>query len=157
MDIQGQHQISAPPEQVWRDLHDPDVLKLCIPGCKRLDRVDAEHFECDITAKYGPVKATFKSKLTIEECSPPNSYVLAGEGRGRAAGFGKARARVQLAPRGDGTLLIYTAQFMVGGKLAQLGSRLIVATTRRLSDDFFSSFSARFDSLDAQATPLSTP
>ncbi len=145
MDIEGQYQIDAPPERVWQDLNDPEVLQICIPGCESLEQIDEQRFECAITAKYGPVKARFKSRLTIEERTPPSSYVLTGEGKGGAAGFGQGRAHVQLQHHGEGTLLTYAAQFTFGGKLARLGARLMMSKTRKLCDSFFSAFSARFD------------
>ena len=148
MDIQGEYRIAARPEIVWRDLNDPEVLQACIPGCEKLIPINGheDHYECEVLAKFGPVKAKFKSKLAVEDAKPPHSYVLAGEGKGGAAGFGKGRAEVQLSGDGDGTMLRYTAKLTVGGKLAQIGARLMASTTRKLSDQFFDAFTARFDS-----------
>ena len=140
MDIQGEYRIDAPPEQVWRDLNDPEVLKICIPGCESLTEVGNGKFEAEVVAKYGPVKAKFKSKLAVEDSNPPHSYTLTGEGKGGAAGFGKGRAEVQLEADGDGTILRYTARLTIGGKLVQIGSRLMASTTRKLSNQFFSAF-----------------
>lgn len=145
MDIHGEYQIEAPPETVWRELNDPEILRQCIPGCDTLQQVDDDNYLCEVIAKFGPVKAKFKSTLAVEDRDPPHSYALVGEGRGGAAGFGKGRAEVYLASRGTGTVLTYTAHLNVGGKLVQIGSRLLSATTRKLSDQFFSAFTARFE------------
>jgi carbon monoxide dehydrogenase subunit G len=145
MDIQGEYRLDAPPEQVWRDLNDPEVLRECIPGCESMSKVGDDEYECDVIAKFGPVKAKFKSRLAVCDSNPPHSYAIVGEGKGGVAGFGKGRADVRLTPDGVGTLLSYNASLSVGGKLAQIGSRLLGATTRKLSDQFFSAFSARFD------------
>ena len=145
MDIQGEYRIDAAPQEVWRDLNDPDVLRACIPGCESMSQIGKDEYECEVMAKFGPVKAKFKSTLVVCDSNPPHSYAIVGEGKGGVAGFGKGRADVQLAPDGDGTLLSYSASLMVGGKLAQIGSRLLGATTRKLSDQFFSAFAARFD------------
>lgn len=144
MNIEGKHQIHAPLERVWRDLHDPVVLQACIPGCRSMERLENHRFECDIEARYGPVKARFKSLLTIEQRRPPTSYVLVGEGKG-GAGFGTGRAQIHLQRQGESTLLAYDAQFTVGGRISRLASRLMVSTTRRLSENFFDAFAARFD------------
>jgi uncharacterized protein len=144
MNIQGEYRIDANRDEIWRDLNDPEVLRACIPGCESLERIGEDRFACAIVAKFGPVKAKFKSKLAIDESDPPHSYTLSGEGKGGAAGFGKGSAAVILEPDGTGTILKYTAKLMVGGKLAQIGSRLLTVTTRKLSDRFFSAFVARY-------------
>jgi len=148
LDIHGEYRIDAEPEIVWRDLNDPEVLRACIPGCESLEQIGDDHYECEVIAKFGPVKARFRSILAIEDSNPPHSYTLAGEGKGGAAGFGKGRAQVRLTPDAGATLLNYTASLTVGGKLAQIGSRLFSATTRKLSDQFFSAFTARFENND---------
>ena len=148
MDIQGEYRIDAAPEKVWHDLNDPEVLRACIPGCKSLRQVGDDNFECAVLAKFGPVKATFNSTLAVEDRNPPHSYTLSGEGKGGVAGFGKGRAEVCLVGVGAGTVLTYTASLSVGGKLAQIGSRLLSSTTRKLSDQFFSAFTARFETTE---------
>jgi carbon monoxide dehydrogenase subunit G len=148
VDIHGEYRIEADPETVWRDLNDPEVLRACIPGCESLEQIGDDQYECEILAKFGPVKARFKSKLTIQDSNPPHSYTLAGEGKGGVAGFGKGRAEVRLTADAGATVLNYTASLMVGGKLAQIGSRLLSMSTRKLSDQFFSAFTARFENND---------
>ena len=126
---------------VWQALNDPEMLKLCIAGCERIKRTEENRYECLITAKYGPVKTRFKTILAVTNINEPYSYTLIGEGKGGATGFGKGKADIQLRQDGEGTLLRYQAEFSVGGKLAQVGSRLVAATTKKLSNDFFSRFS----------------
>lgn len=148
MEIAGQFRIAAPVERVWRDLHDPEVLKHCIPGCRSLAQLDEHRFDCEIAARFGPLKARFTSRLTIEARVPPRSYVLAGEGSGGAAGFGKGRAHVQLQPLRDGTCLSYVARFTAGGKLSRLGARLMTSTSRKLCDRFFTTLGAHCAATD---------
>ncbi|MEM7542517.1 MAG: carbon monoxide dehydrogenase subunit G [Pseudomonadota bacterium] len=145
MDITGEYRLKGQIEDVWRDLNDPEVLKVCIPGCKSLDQTGDNEFSAEVVAKFGPVKATFKSQLRVEESNPPHSYRLVGEGKGGAAGFGKGGADVELVGEDGGTLLKYDANVAVGGKIAQIGSRLFSSTTRKLADQFFSAFAARFE------------
>ncbi|HCU90221.1 MAG TPA: carbon monoxide dehydrogenase [Gammaproteobacteria bacterium] len=145
MEIQGEYWIDAAPQHVWQDLNDPEVLRACIPGCESISQVGDDEYECDVIAKFGPVKAKFKSKLSVCDSNPPHSYAIVGEGKGGVVGFGKGRADVQLVAEGTGTQLRYNANVTVGGKLAQIGSRLLSATTRKLSDQFFSAFSDRFE------------
>ncbi len=149
MDITGEYKIAAPPERVWEALNDPDVLRQAIPGCEAMTALSDTEIEAVIVNKIGPVKAKFKTVLSITNLNPPNSYTLSGEGKGGLAGFGRGSANVTLSQDGSNTVLSYTADFAVGGKLAQIGSRLIVAATRKIADDFFARFS---ELLNAQAT-----
>lgn len=142
MIIEGEYQLPCSITEAWRALNDPHTLKLCIAGCESIEVIGDNRFECLITAKYGPVKARFKSVLNLTNINAPHSYTLTGEGKGGAAGFGKGKADVQLTQEGEMTTLRYQAQFSVGGKLAQVGSRLVASTTRKLANDFFSRFSA---------------
>lgn len=144
MDIDGEYRLGAPPEAVWQRLNDPGVLAACIPGCESMDRIDDDSFECLILAKYGPVKARFTTTIALSNVSPPVSYTLTGRGQGGAAGFGEGSADVVLEPADDGTVLRYQARFTAGGRIAQVGSRLILSTTRKLAANFFESFSAGF-------------
>ena len=121
MDMSGEQRIPLSQQRVWEALNDPEVLKACIPGCESIDRVSDNEYKVAMTAAVGPVKAKFAGKLLLADINPPNSYSLAFEGSGGAAGFGKGNAQVSLAPDGDGTLLTYKAQASVGGKLAQIG------------------------------------
>lgn len=150
MDIEGKYRIAASPEQVWQRLIDPDVLAECIPGCESMSQLSDESYECLVVAKYGPVKAKFKTTLTISNVNPPVSYTLRGQGQGGAAGFGEGVADVVLEQVEDGTELLYTAKFNAGGRIAQIGSRLIVATTRKLASKFFDVFSSGFAETDSK-------
>ncbi len=140
MDLSGEYRIPADREAVWRALNDPEVLKQCIPGCEELEKVSDTEFTAKVTSKVGPVRAKFKGKVTLSELDPPKSYKISGEGQGGAAGFARGGATVSLAEDGDVTVLSYTADAQVGGKLAQIGSRLIAVTARKLADEFFTSF-----------------
>lgn len=150
MDIEGKYYIAASPEQVWQRLIDPDVLAECIPGCESMSQLSDESYECLVVAKYGPVKAKFKTTLRISNMNPPVSYTLSGQGQGGAAGFGEGVADVVLEQVEDGTELLYTAKFNAGGRIAQIGSRLIVATTRKLAGKFFDVFSSGFAETDSK-------
>ena len=141
MIIEGEHRLPCNVAQAWQALNDPGMLKRCIAGCESIEPAGENRYECLITAKYGPVKTKFKTVLALTNIDAPYSYTLAGEGKGGVAGFGKGKADVQLAQDGEGTLLRYQAEFSVGGKLAQVGSRLIASTTKKMSNDFFSRFS----------------
>ena len=140
MDMTGERYIPLPQQRVWEALNDPEVLKACIPGCDSIEKQSDTEYKVAMTAAVGPVKAKFSGKLQLSDLHPPNSYSLSFEGSGGAAGFGKGSAQVSLAPAAGGTKLAYTAKATVGGKLAQVGSRLIDAASRKMADDFFSRF-----------------
>ncbi len=142
MDISGEYPIPAPRIAVWAGLNDPDILKSVITGCEELVR-DGDGFTATVVAKVGPVKAKFGGRITLSDVDPPNGYTITGEGQGSAAGFAKGSAKVTLLDDGnDGTILRYTANTQIGGKLAQIGSRLIEGTAKKMADDFFSAFAA---------------
>ncbi|MEM7041321.1 MAG: carbon monoxide dehydrogenase subunit G [Pseudomonadota bacterium] len=141
MDMSGEYQIAAPREKVWEGLNDPETLRASIPGCQSLEKTGDNAFSAKVVAKVGPVKATFGGDVTLSNINPPESYTISGEGKGGAAGFAKGGADVKLADDGEGgTILTYTAKADVGGKLAQLGSRLIDGTSKKMADEFFSNF-----------------
>lgn len=142
MNIEGEYQLPCKIGEAWQALNDPHTLKLCIAGCESIEKTGENSFECLITAKYGPVKTRFKTILNLTNINAPHSYTLSGEGKGGGAGFGKGSADVRLSQEGEMTRLRYQAQFSVGGKLAQVGSRLVGSTTRKLANDFFTRFSA---------------
>ena len=140
MDLFGEYRILAGRGAVWAALNDADVLRRCIPGCEELEKVSDREMTATVVAKIGPVKATFKGAVTLENLNPPESYTIVGEGKGGVAGFAKGAADVSLAEDGAETVLSYTVKAQVGGKLAQLGSRLIVSTSRKMADEFFGKF-----------------
>jgi carbon monoxide dehydrogenase subunit G len=142
MEFQGRYQIPAAPELVWAGLNDPEILKACIPGCEEIAKTSPTEFLATATLKIGPVKARFKGKVALSELDPPKRCVLSGEGQGGMAGFAKGSAEVLLALDGSGTSLTYTAHANVGGKLAQIGQRLIDGAARQIADDFFGRFAA---------------
>lgn len=147
MDLSGEYRIAASRKKVWDGLNDPAVLSNSIPGAESLEKVDDNTLQGTVNAKVGPVKAKFTGTVTLSELDPPNGYRISGEGKGGVAGFAKGSAKVTLAEDGpDVTLLTYTADAQVGGKLAQIGSRLIQGTARKMADDFFSRFSAQMES-----------
>ena len=140
MEMTGEYLIPAPRDAVWRALNDAEVLRLCIPGCDELVKRSDTEFEAKVTAKVGPVRAKFTGQVTLSDLDPPNGYKISGEGKGGAAGFAKGGAEITLESQDGGTLLRYTVSATVGGKLAQIGGRLIDATARKMADQFFSRF-----------------
>src|SRR5258707_10620668 len=143
MEMSGEQHIPRPQQRVWEALNDPEILKACIPGCESIERVSENEYKVAMTAAVGPVKAKFAGKLLLSDINPPNSYSLAFEGSGGAAGFGKGSAQVSLKTEGAGTRLTYSAKASVGGKLAQVGSRLIDGVARKMADDFFTAFNEK--------------
>jgi uncharacterized protein len=142
MEMTGEYRILASRQRVWEALNDPEVLKQCIPGCQSLEKVSDTEFNGRVVASVGPVRATFGGKVTLSDLDPPQSYTITGEGSGGVAGFAKGGAKVNLAEEGAETLLTYDVQAQVGGKLAQIGSRLIDGVARKMANDFFGSFAA---------------
>ncbi len=140
MEMKGAYLIPAPRAAVWAALNDVDVLKAAIPGCETINRLSATQIEATVVAKVGPVKASFKGLVTLSDLDPPNGYTISGEGKGGVAGFAKGGAKVRLTDDPAGTLLGYEVTASVGGKLAQIGSRLIDSTAKKLADEFFASF-----------------
>ncbi|MDH5749173.1 MAG: carbon monoxide dehydrogenase subunit G [Rhodospirillales bacterium] len=140
MKITGEYKIPASRQMVWEALNNPDILKQSIPGCESMEKTGDNEFTAKVTAKIGPVKAKFGGRVELSNIDPPNSYTISGEGSGGAAGFAKGGADVALEDDGEGTLLKYTVNANVGGKLAQIGSRLIDAAAGKMANDFFSRF-----------------
>ncbi len=140
MEISGEFDIPASRQQVWEALNDPDVLAQCIPGCESIERESDTAFVAKMKAKIGPVKARFESRIVLSNLNPPQSYTISGEGKGGPAGFGKGSADVTLAESDGNTTLHYTATLLVGGKLAQVGSRLVGGAARKIAADFFGKF-----------------
>jgi uncharacterized protein len=142
MTMNGEVQLAAPREVVWAKLNDAEVLKQCIPGCEELNMTSDTEFQAVATIKIGPVKARFKGKVHLSDIDPPNGYKISGEGEGGVAGFAKGGAVVKLTEKDGGTLLSYDVESQIGGKLAQLGQRLVQGTAKKLADDFFNKFAA---------------
>lgn len=140
MDMQDSRRIAAPRVVVWAALNDPDVLKACIPGCDSIEKLGDDELQAHVTLKIGPVKASFSGKVTLSNIDPPNGYTISGEGQGGAAGHARGGADVRLEEDGDETVLHYEVRAEVGGKIAQLGSRLIDATAKKLAGEFFERF-----------------
>jgi len=140
MELKGQQLINAPRETVYAALNDPDVLKQCIPGCETLNKTSDTNMDATVAIKVGPVKAKFSGAVELTNLNPPESYTIVGEGKGGAAGFAKGKADVTLTEQGDQTLLDYAVHADVGGKLAQLGGRLLEGTAKKLSGEFFQKF-----------------
>jgi uncharacterized protein len=141
MELTDSYTLPVNRQTVWNALNDPEVLKSCIAGCESFERTGDDAFACAVTASVGPVKARFTSKVTLSEIDASNGYTLSFDGQGGAAGFGKGTARVDLTDEAGGTKLTYKANAQVGGKLAQVGSRLIDAAAKKMAGDFFSKFS----------------
>ena len=140
MEITGEYRIAAPRQTVWEGLNDPEVLKQCIPGCEEIEKTSDTEMSAKVKAKVGPVSAKFAGTVTLSNLNPPESYTIGGEGKGGAAGFAKGSADVALEEDGAETILRYTATAQVGGKLAQIGSRLIKGAANKMANDFFSTF-----------------
>jgi len=147
MEMTGEQLIHASQAETWAALNDPEMLKACVPGCESIDLTAENEYQVLMVARIGPVSAKFKGKLSLSDLNPPNSYAIAFEGQGGAAGFGKGSAQVQLASDGEGTKLSYQVKANVGGKLAQIGSRLVDAAARKISQDFFAAFNEKVAAL----------
>ena len=140
MDMTGEYRIAAPREKVWEALNDPEILKICIPGCEELNKDSDTELSAKVSTKVGPVSAKFTGKVTLSDINPPEGYKITGEGQGGVAGFAKGGAEVKLEEDGNETVLTYTATAQVGGKLAQIGSRLIDSTAKKMAGQFFGKF-----------------
>ena len=146
MTMTGEVTLPAARETVWEALNDPEVLKACIPGCESLERTGENGFAATAKVAVGPVKATFKGAVTLSDIDPPNGYTISGEGQGGIAGFAKGGARVALADAEGGTLMKYDVEANVGGKIAQLGGRLINGVAKKYADQFFANFAKQLES-----------
>jgi carbon monoxide dehydrogenase subunit G len=140
----GQQLVPLPQDKTWEALNDTEVLKACVPGCETLEKISDTQYELAIKSRIGPVSARFKGVMTLEDVDAPRGYTMIFEGQGGVAGFAKGQASVALTPEGEGTLLSYSVKAMVGGKIAQLGARLIDGVARKLADDFFRCFNERY-------------
>ena len=145
MKMTGECAIAATPERVWDALNDPEILKRCIAGAEEVIKTSDTTFTAKVKAKVGPVSARFAGDVTLSDLDPPHSFTISGAGKGGAAGFAKGGAKVNLSPAEGGTLLRYEVDASVGGKLAQIGSRLIDGTAKKMAADFFGNFAAVFD------------
>jgi carbon monoxide dehydrogenase subunit G len=156
MDMTGEYRIPAPKDKVWEALNDPEVLKASIPGCQELEKLSDTELTAKVATKVGPVSAKFSGKVTLSDIDAPNGYKISGEGQGGVAGFAKGGAEVKLEDDGGETILTYTATAQVGGKLAQIGSRLIDSTAKKMANEFFGKFAEQVGTSDA-APPAEAP
>jgi carbon monoxide dehydrogenase subunit G len=143
MEMSGEQMVPAPQREVWAALNDPAVLKECVPGCESIEPLGENAYQVLMVARVGPVSAKFRGRLTLSDIRPPDSYALAFEGQGGPAGFAKGSAQVKLQSRDSATRLSYDVKASVGGKLAQIGSRLVDAAAKKVADDFFRAFNER--------------
>ena len=157
MDMSGERRISAPREKVWAALNDPAILKASIPGCDTLEKLSDTELKATASVKIGPIAAKFAGKVQLLDLDPPNGYRIEGEGQGGVAGFAKGGAVVKLAQDGTGTILSYDVKANVGGKIAQLGARLIDATAKQMADAFFDRFAAQVATAEPEAPAEGAP
>jgi uncharacterized protein len=150
VEMTGEQLIPASQQDTWKALNDPEVLKACVPGCESITLISENEYQVQMTAKVGPVSAKFRGRLSLSDIKPPQSYALAFEGQGGPAGFAKGGAQVRLVPEGNKTRLLYEAKANVGGKLAQIGSRLVDAAAKKVADEFFQNFNKRMASSEDQ-------
>ena len=152
----GAQLIPASQQDTWEALNDPEVLKACVPGCESITPVNPNEYQVLMTARVGPVSAKFRGRLSLFDIKPPNSYALAFEGQGGAAGFAKGAAQVKLSAEGARqTRLAYEVKANVGGKLAQIGSRLVDAAAKKVADEFFQNFTKRMGAAEDETAPAS--
>ncbi len=152
MEIKGEYKIAAPREKVFAALNDPSVLQACIPGCESLEKVSDTEMTAKVRLRIGPVSASFSGKVTLSDIDPPNGYKITGEGQGGVAGFAKGGAVVTLREDEGATILDYNVDAQVGGKIAQVGARLITGTARKLADEFFGKFAMLINNPSPAAT-----
>ena len=158
MELKGERLIPAPVDTTWAALNNPEILKACIAGCESLERTGDDAFQALVAVRVGPVSAKFKGNLKMSDVKPPNSYTINFDGQGGAAGFGKGSADVSLVAEGGSTRLSYVARAQVGGKMAQVGSRLIDAAAGKIAEDFFTAFEAALRPAEvAAAAPAPAP
>ena len=158
MEMTGEYRIPASREKVWESLNDPEVLAKCIPGCQELKRESETELSARVKSRVGPVSATFTGKVTMSDMDPPNSCKLSGDGQGGVAGFAKGGAEIKLVEDGSETVLSYVATAQVGGKLAQIGSRLIDSTAKKMANEFFGKFAEEVGGeTEPENSPESTP
>jgi len=158
MNMNGESRIVAPREAVYAALNDVEVLQRAIPGCESIEKLSDTEMTATVVARVGPVRAKFNGRVTLSDLEPPAGYTIAGEGKGGAAGFAKGSARVELEPDGEATILRYTVKADVGGKLAQVGARLIDGTAKKMADDFFARFGEELaNGGDGPATSAGAP
>jgi uncharacterized protein len=150
----GEQLIPASQQDTWKALNDPEVLKACVPGCESITRVNENEYQVQMTARVGPVSAKFRGRLSLFDMKPPHSYSLAFEGQGGAAGFAKGAAQVKLSPKEDQTVLAYDVKANVGGKLAQIGSRLVDAAAKKVADEFFGNFTKRMQAVEDETVVM---
>jgi uncharacterized protein len=155
MEMASEQIVPAPPDRVWAALNDPQVLKACITGCESIEATGDNEYKVAMSVKVGPVSAKFAGKIFLLDLNPPESYKLNFEGQGGMAGFAKGAATVKLSPEGEATKLAYTASAQIGGKLAQIGSRLVDGAANKMATDFFAAFSRELQA--EQAPPASAP
>lgn len=153
MEIKGEYKIAAPRDKVFAALNDPAVLQACIPGCESLEKTSDTEMKAKVRMRIGPVSASFSGKVTLSDIDPPNGYRISGEGQGGAAGFAKGGAEVKLRDDGGETVLTYDVDAQVGGKIAQVGARLIDGTARKLADEFFGKFATMVGGPPPEAAP----
>ncbi|MBN9033169.1 carbon monoxide dehydrogenase subunit G [Rhizobium sp. YJ-22] len=151
MDMTGEERIAAPRDAVWAALNDPEILKQCIPGCQSLEMKSPTELSAVVKLKVGPVSASFAGDVVLSNINAPESYTISGEGKGGIAGFAKGGADVTLTEDGDETILSYEVKAQVGGKIAQLGARLIDSTSKKLAQQFFADFTAAAQARSASA------
>jgi carbon monoxide dehydrogenase subunit G len=158
MEMTGERRIAAPRERVWEALNDPAVLQAAIPGCESVERTGEDSFQAKVAVKLGPMSAKFGGKVSLTNINPPASYTISGEGQGGAMGFAKGGADVALDAVGPSeTVLRYNVKAQVGGKMAQLGARLIDSTAKSMADQFFDRFAAQLNPAPAVAAPTAAP
>lgn len=158
MEMSGEYKIPASREKVWAALNDPEMLRSCIPGAQSLEKVSENEMTATVQAKVGPVKASFTGHVTLSNIDPPNGYTITGESKGGVAGFAKGGADVKLTEEGpESTVLNYTAKAQVGGKLAQIGGRLVDATAKQMADQFFSAFAEKVGGPPPEPEPTPAP
>src|SRR5439155_10133511 len=157
MELTSSRTVPASVEKTWAALNDPETLKACIPGCESIEQVSDTEFKVAMTARVGPVSAKFTGRIVLSDIVPPTSYKMSFEGQGGAAGFARGGARVALTPDGSGTRIEYTVNAQVGGKLAQIGSRLVDGAAAKVADDYFACFVERLGGAADAAEPVVAP
>ena len=152
MQLNDEIRIAAPREQVYAALNDLEILRKSIPGCEEIEQISETELVATVVTRIGPIKAKFKGQVTLSDLNPPSSYTISGEGKGGAAGFAKGGAKISLEEDGDGTVMRYQVEVDVGGKLAQLGGRLIEDTAKKLSNEFFTRFKQEITGSEVEAS-----